>query len=303
MRVSLSLPTHRVDLPSLLTAPSIMQVAAAAEAAGFDGLAVTEHPFPDEAWLLGGGHHALDPFVALAVAAAATTRIRLHTNLLIAAYRNPFLAAKAVASLDAVSGGRVTLGIGAGYLEGEYRALGVDMTERNALTDEAIAAMRDAWTGGRVERSGRRWSAAGNRMLPVPAQAGGPPVWIGGNAPRAVRRAIEVGDGWVPMLASAGVSGRVRTVPVAMSDLADRVAEVRAGVDGSRPRPFDVAVSPPGGGLDGGASPNELIDAAGALVRAGVTWLTIGVPGRSLGAILDAIGETGSQVLPAIAGL
>ena len=93
-----------------------------------------------------GGHHALDPFVVLALAAGATERLRLQTNLVIAAYRNPFLLAKAIASLDAVSGGRTIIGIGAGYLDPEYAALGVDMAERNALTDEAIAAMRAAWT-------------------------------------------------------------------------------------------------------------------------------------------------------------
>ena len=94
-----------------------------------------------------GGHHALDPLVALSFAAAATSRVRLHTHLLVAPYRNPFLAAKGIATLDVLSGGRTIVGLGAGYLEGEFEALGIPFTERNQRMDEAIAAMRAAWTG------------------------------------------------------------------------------------------------------------------------------------------------------------
>src|SRR5207247_1106309 len=96
----------------------------AGEAAGLDAVFGTEHPFPGDAWLAHGGHHALDPLVALSFAAAATTRLRLQTNLYIAAYRNPFLSAKAVATLDVLSGGRVILGVGTGHLGPEFVALG-----------------------------------------------------------------------------------------------------------------------------------------------------------------------------------
>src|SRR6185503_9841155 len=147
----MGLPTHRVErFDELAGAEAIAELSAGAEAAGFDAVFVTEHPFPDDRWLATGGHHALDPFVALAFAAAATTTLRLHPNLCIPAYRNPFLLAKTVASLDALSGGRVILGIGAGYMEGEFTALGMPYEERNELTDEAITAMRAAWTGESV---------------------------------------------------------------------------------------------------------------------------------------------------------
>src|SRR5579864_3151754 len=225
MRVSLGLPTHRVDVPELVTAGAIATLAVAAEEAGFDAVFVTEHPFPGDEWLASGGHHALDPFVALAFAAAATTRIRLQTNLAVPAYRNPFLLAKSAASLDHLSGGRLILGIGSGYLEPEFAALGVDYGERNELTDEAIVAMRAAWTGRSVTMEGRHWRAGANTMLPPPAQAGGPPIWIGGNSARAARRAVELADGWTPMLARAGMSSRVRTRPIAtVDDLGERIA-------------------------------------------------------------------------------
>src|SRR5664279_2468776 len=121
MQISLGLPTHRVDLPEeFVTAAAIVELSRAAEDGGFDAVYVTEHPFPDAKWLQHGGHHALDPYVSLSFAAAVTTRLRLQTNLVVLAYRNPFLSAKAIASLDALSAGRTIIGIGAGYLEGEF---------------------------------------------------------------------------------------------------------------------------------------------------------------------------------------
>ena len=141
MRFSVQLPTDRVEAgPEFTSSEAIAALAGAAEAAGFDACYVSEHPFPPDDWLASGGHHALDPFVALAVAAAATTRLRLHTNILVLPYRNPFLTAKAVASLDIVSGGRSIVGVAAGYLEAEYRALGADFAGRNDATDQALEA-------------------------------------------------------------------------------------------------------------------------------------------------------------------
>ena len=114
MKISLGLPTQRVDLPSeFVTGDAVAEMSQAAEAAGFDAVYVTEHPLPEQGWMATGGHHALDPFVVLSFAGAATTRLRLQTHLCVLPYRNPFLTAKAVASLDALSGGRELAGRGA----------------------------------------------------------------------------------------------------------------------------------------------------------------------------------------------
>jgi alkanesulfonate monooxygenase SsuD/methylene tetrahydromethanopterin reductase-like flavin-dependent oxidoreductase (luciferase family) len=122
-------------------------VAAALEASGVDACHVTDHPYPPRTWLDAGGHRALDPFVTLSFAAAVTTRLRLHTNVLVAGYRNPVLAAHAIATLDALSGGRMIIGLGMGYLRAEFAALGVDHQRRGALLDQAVAAMTAAWSG------------------------------------------------------------------------------------------------------------------------------------------------------------
>ena len=104
----------------LLDSGPLDEVARAAERAGFDALSLTEHPVPGARWLSSGGHQSLDPFVALGFAAAATEQLRLLTHLALAPYRNPFLLAKAAATLDRLSGGRLTLGLGAGYQKSEF---------------------------------------------------------------------------------------------------------------------------------------------------------------------------------------
>ena len=307
MRVSLSLPTHRVDVPELVSAAGIRRMAQAAEAAGFDAVFVTEHPFPGDAWLATGGHHALDPFVALSVVAASTERLRLQTNLLVLAYRNPFLAAKAIASLDAVSGGRTIVGVGAGYLEPEFEALGVGLGERNELLDEALTAIRAAWTGESVTMEGRHWRAAANTMLPSPVQRPGPPIWVGGNSARAMRRAVELGDGWVPMFAPASVSARVRSRAIpSIAALAERISEAHQHAEAAgRTTPFDVAFSPPGAALDARSREQvgRLVDTIGELAAAGVTFLNAGVPGDGIEEIVENVAWFGAEVLPAIDGI
>lgn len=175
---SFELPTHRVDrADELVTAAAVSELAVAAEAAGFAACHVTDHPAPDAKWLDAGGHHALDPFVALSFAAAATTTIRLLTNVYIAPYRNPFLSAKSVQSLDRLSGGRFILGTAAGYLKPEFAALGVDFDERNDLFDEALEVMRALWSGDDTAYEGRHFRARGVRLWPTPASH--PRRWAG----------------------------------------------------------------------------------------------------------------------------
>src|SRR5687768_6448328 len=122
----------------MLDSGALDVVARAAERAGFDGLSLTEHPAPGARWLTSGGHQSLDPFVALGFIAAATERLHLVTHVVLAPYRNPFLLAKAAATLDKLSGGRLILGLGAGYQKSEFFALGVSLDERAALFDEVL---------------------------------------------------------------------------------------------------------------------------------------------------------------------
>jgi probable F420-dependent oxidoreductase len=302
MRASLGLPTHRLDRgDEFVGGDAIADMALAAEVAGFDAVFVTEHPFPGDVWLAHGGHHALDPLVALSFAAAATTRLRLQTNLYITAYRNPFLSAKAVATLDVLSGGRVILGVGAGYLESEFAALGVDFEERNELTDEALLAMKAAWSGESVARDGRHFSATGNTMLPRPAQRPHPPLWVGGNSRRAIRRAVEHADGWVPMPNPARSAARRRTPALeSLDDLRAHVAYVREHIEAvDREAPLDIVFMPLGADMFSAARPDadRVVESVAELAAVGVTWLAAGVPGETRGAFVDNVARYGDEVL------
>jgi probable F420-dependent oxidoreductase len=309
VKVSYGLPTHHVDPASgLATGEAVVALSQAAEAAGFDAVYVTEHPFPADDWLAGGGHHALDPMVALAVAGTATERVRLHTNLFIPSYRNPFLAAKAISSLDVLTGGRVILGVGSGYLEGEFKALGVDMASRNDATDEAIRAMKAAWTGESVVLEGQGWAAEGNTMLPRPLQQPHPPIWIGGNSKRAIRRAVELGQGWSPFPNPPSVAARTRTAalltPEDLAGQLDYAREHAAKV--GRTEPLEVAFIPKGLSMrqrEEGLQVEQVVSSCTALSEVGVGWVTVAFPGDDVGAQLESIAEFGESVLPAVAPL
>ncbi len=294
LRFSLQLPTDRVEaLEEFGTAQAIAEIAGAIEAAGYDACFVTEHPFPTDEWLGSGGHHALDPFVSLALAAGATSTLRLHTNILVLAYRNPFLTAKAIASLDAASGGRVIVGAGAGYLEGEFRALGAHFEDRNDRSDEAIEAMKAAWTGESVTRSGLGFDATGNTMLPAPVQRPHPPIWIGGNSPRAIRRSVDFAQGWSPFPLPAAGSSRTRTAAIEnVADLAAGIERMREYADKrGRVEPLDVNFVPFGLHMNTRQVPDDgaLHEQFAALEAAGVTWVTMGLPTRSRSEYIESL--------------
>ena len=303
MQVSYGLPTHLLDT-DILSGAGIAQLASAAEAAGFSAVYTTEHPFPGDEWLAKGGHHALDPLVALSFAAAATTRIRLHTNLFVAAYRNPFLAAKGISTLDVLSGGRVILGIGAGYLESEFTALGTPFEDRNDRTDEAILAMRAAWSGTSITMVGSTFSATGNTMLPRPIQRPHPPIWIGGNSKRAIRRAVELGDGWSPFPNPPRSAGVTRTASlVTPADLSERLeyaAEYATSI--GRTSPMDVIFIPDGLDMrdNVGFNADAVVRSCQKLAAVGVTWVAVSLPGIDLSSQMQAISAFKDQVLPRI---
>jgi probable F420-dependent oxidoreductase len=172
-------------------------VARLAEDAGFESLWAGEHvvlpdprvpPSPMEP-----DEPILDPLVSLAFLAGQTSRVKLGTGIVILPQRSPLVLAKQVASLDALSGGRLIFGIGAGYLEPEMRAIGVPFSERGARTDEYLAAMRSVWYDERPEFRGRFTDFAGIQAHPRPGRI---PVVVGGESPAAFRRAVESCDGW-----------------------------------------------------------------------------------------------------------
>jgi probable F420-dependent oxidoreductase len=284
--------------PDFTSREGVARVARAAEAAGFDGIGFTDHPAPSHKWLQAGGHDALDPFVALAVVAAVTERIRLIPNILVLPYRNPFLVAKSAASLDALSGGRFVLSVATGYLRSEYRALGVDFEQRNVLFDEALVAMRGVWSEDEFAFAGTGYTASGVTANPKPAHV---PIWIGGNSALTRRRVATHGDGWNPFPASAALAQTSRTVPLeGLDDLAPMLDHLwehvaAAGRDRSE---IDVAFTTglPGPGHHGYA-PEAHLEAIDRMAALGVTWTSTGVPGTSVDAAIEALARYGAEVI------
>jgi probable F420-dependent oxidoreductase len=191
------------------------EVARAAEAAGFDSVWAGEHvvlpdpqapPSP-----MAPQDPILDPLVVLCWAAAATSSVRIATGIVILPQRNPVVLAKQVASLDVLSGGRLVLGIGVGYLEPEFRAIGANFAQRGAVTDDYLSAMESLWYSPRPVHHGPFADFEGVDAYPRPVQSR-IPVVVGGRTPAAYRRAVSRGAGWfgyflTPEQASDAVAG------------------------------------------------------------------------------------------------
>lgn len=296
--VTYPLITHPLS-PELVTKQALVQFATRAEELGFDGVGFTDHPAPSHRWLTQGGHDALDPFAALGVVAAVTERLRLVPNILVLPYRNPFLVAKAAATLDALSGGRFMLAVATGYQRGEYRALGIDFDERNQLFDEALTVIKGIWSTDEFAYDGLHFTARGQTANPKPVQV---PIWIGGNSALSRRRVATSGDGWTPFAASATLARTAKTpVLETVGDLKPMLDHLWRCVDeaGRDPASVDISLQALGCASPGqaGFDPQQHLDTLATLADLGVTWTSTGVPGDSLAHALDALEQYAEGVI------
>ncbi|MGH9761678.1 MAG: LLM class F420-dependent oxidoreductase [Blastocatellia bacterium] len=184
----------------ITTPEAIVKVSKAAEAAGLDSVWAPEHvvlpdprvpPSPSDPQT-----PLLDPLVALGYVAAHTTRLRLGTGIIILPQRNPLILAKELSSVDVLSNGRLIFGLGVGYLEPEFRALGAPFEQRGAVTDESIEVLKTLWTMGKPEYHGKFFSFSGIDAQPRPVQTPYPPIVVGGRSRPAAVRAARRGNGW-----------------------------------------------------------------------------------------------------------
>lgn len=226
----------------------LADIAVAAEAAGFDIVSSTDHPYPDATWLKQGGHQDFELFTTLAFMAAKTSRIRLLTYVMIAGYRNPYLAARAAATLDYMSDGRLTMGMGAGYLKEEFEVLGASFDDRGKRFDAAIAAMHDAWKGEVSDYDDPYYPAKNAIMTPRPKQRPGPPIWIGGNSKAALRRVAEHAQGWLPFEQLPETSKVTRTPALSsIEELTEMIGHLKGlRAEKGNTQPLDVCFAPMG---------------------------------------------------------
>lgn len=291
------LVTHPYN-PEFMSRRGVIRVAKAAEAAGFDAIGFTDHPAPSHKWLNAGGHDALDPFVALAVVAGATERLRLIPNIVVLPYRNPFVVAKAAASLDLLSEGRFVVSVATGYLRSEYRALGVDFEQRNVLFDEALTVLRRVWSEDEFSFEGQGFVAGGVTANPKPGHL---PIWLGGNSALTRRRVAAHADGWNPFPAGAQLAHTARTVRLeGLDDLAPMLSHLWSEVEaaGRDPQTIDVAFTT---GLPGPSdesfNPDGHLEALADMAALGVTWTSTHVPGGSIEQAIEAIDRYGREVI------
>jgi probable F420-dependent oxidoreductase len=276
-----------------------------AEQHGYAGIAFTDHPVPTIRWTRAGGEGSADPLVSLAYCAAVTEVIELMTFVLVLPYRNPFLLAHQVNTLDALSGGRVTLGLGTGYLKGEMRALGVSPDSRLAEFDETLDTLLRAWTEPSVSAEGTGWSAREVHVQPRPTQRPHPPLWFHGNTVFGRAHAARHGAGWIGVRTEARLAATMRTV-----QLADRAAARRAisdlfrRCDKAGRDPGEVAIGLAGlwpmldvrQGWDAGA----MAEAAHSMAEIGVGTLFVTICGDDPSAANDTLVAFAEQVVAAV---
>ena len=176
----------------------LLRVAQACDRAGFFYVAVCDHVCIPRERAAAMSTVWYDPVATLGWLAAATQSVRLLSYVYVAAYRHPLQTAKAFATLDTLSGGRVILGVGAGHLEAEFAALGIEFARRGALLDDAIDVIAKAFVDEFPQHDGPVWTVHDVGIRPRPVQRPRPPIWVGGNTPAALRRAAARGDGWLP---------------------------------------------------------------------------------------------------------
>ena len=293
-----------VEFPSVLYREgqaAVVALAQAIERIGFDHIdmfdhVVMAHPAEGRA---SGPYPASMPIIealtTLAFIAAVTERVGLGTEVLVLPQRQPVLVAKQVSTIETLSGGRVRLGVGVGWQEAEYEALGADFHSRGRAMDEAIALLRRCWTEPSISLDGEHYPLREMAMEPKPPGEGGPPIWIGGGSPAALSRAGTLGDGWL-----AGAGGGTGSESIATV----RQHAERAGRD-PHALGFQAWLSPiPGSDDPGGRArtfyqdPDAAAAAAGAAAEAGFGWATVNVTavfqsgarsGEQMAATLDTL--------------
>ena len=230
------------------TRDDIVTCAHAAEAAGIDDLWVADHIAipPDDAE--GSGGRYLDPLATLAYLAGVTTRIGLGTGVLVLPYRPMLATAKWIATIQELSGGRLLLGVGAGWMDAEFRALGVAKNQRGKITDATLAFLHRCFAGDEVELNGQPFL-----FLPRPQR---PPIFVGGAAPHALRRTIRFGDVWMPI---GGAPEALRPPIAALREMAAAAGKPVPAVALTTTLPLD--------------DPPRAVEQARAFADAGVTHI------------------------------
>lgn len=274
-------------------AAELAAVAQAADRAGFFYVGVCDHiAIPSEKAEVMSTEW-WDTIATLGWLAGITTDVRLLSHIYVPAYRHPLQVAKSFATVDAISGGRVIMGVGAGHVEAEFELLGLPFADRGKLLDESIDAVRAAFAEDYPTLPGPVWPAADLGQHPRPIQEDGPPIWVGGSSPAALRRAAQRGDGWLPQgPVTPDIIEQIRTLrdEAGRHDAFDFGALMGAVYVGEADWDFgEPTLSGP---------PEKIAHVLRKFQAMGVGQVQVRLRSRSLDELLDQIGRFGADVIP-----
>jgi probable F420-dependent oxidoreductase len=283
---------------------AIEAMVAHGEALGFSSVVVADHlvfpvtihsryPYTVSGAFPGQGD-ALDQLSLMAFVAGKSRRLRLISSVMILPHRNPVVTAKMLATIDVLSGGRVTVGVGVGWLREEFQALGApDFDRRGAVSDEYLRIFKTLWTQDPASFRGEFYSFEALRCLPHPTQKPHPPIWVGGHSKVALRRVARLGDGWHPVGATPAVPLRPPEMRASLDELR-RLADAERRDFAALTISFKAPLYDPGQGVDGGAdrrpftgSTQAIADDIGIYAGLGVSELIFDFRAETLTESLD----------------
>jgi len=283
---------------------AIEAMVAHGEALGFSSVVVADHlvfpvtihsryPYTVSGAFPGQGD-ALDQLSLMAFVAGKSRRLRLISRVMILPHRNPVVTAKMLATIDVLSGGRVTVGVGVGWLREEFQALGApDFDRRGAVSDEYLRIFKTLWTQDPASFRGEFYSFEALRCLPQPTQKPHPPIWVGGHSKVALRRVARLGDGWHPVGATPAVPLRPPEMRASLDELR-RLADAERRDFAALTISFKAPLYDPRQGVDGGAdrrpftgSTQAIADDIGIYAGLGVSELIFDFRAETLTESLD----------------
>ena len=256
INVGITLPNYR----GMATPASILETAERAERVGLHSVWVADHVAIPTAGVPNMGSVLYETQTTLSVIAGRTRSVKLGFTVMPTPYRHPLLQARMLATLDQLSGGRVIYGGATGYLEQEFRALGLPFERRAAITDEYLQVLKMAWTQDIIEFHGEFVDCSDITCDPKPLQKPHPPIWLGGDSDGAFRRIVRFADGWHGLL---GGSPGARREPPTLDNFRKRVAHLREIAEAVEPRSGDHHLICQG----------KLLDRTGRSRRPSIAWL------------------------------
>jgi probable F420-dependent oxidoreductase len=270
------------------TAAALEAIVGRGEALGFQSAMIADHiVFPTEivsrypytvSGAFPGGGDALEQLALMAFVAGRTRAVRLVTSVMILPYRNPVVTAKMLATIDVLSRGRVTVGVGVGWLREEFEALGApEFGQRGSVSDEYIRIFKTLWTESPASFAGKFYRFRSLRCLPQPVQKPHPPIWIGGHSVAALRRVARLGDGWHPV-------GANPAVPLRPAELRRSLDQLRTLTDAEhrdfatltisyKAPVYDTAISDGGDRRPFSGTPSQILDDIETYAKLGVSEL------------------------------